>query len=283
MSLECEYCNKTFSTKSNLKYHMKTAKYCLEIQKRNNNLDDIQSKSFDCIYCKKEFSTNQRLLKHSSFCIERYKKLLETKDKEYEEKLELKDKELCEAYNRIQELENQIKTVRLEVENEMIKERNDRLESTVEEIAKQPKNQINNKILITTALDLSTEKISSMINGTFSHEHLSMGQKGVARFAYDNMLKDDEGKLKYICTDPSRQIFQYKNEEGKIQKDVRAAKLTKALFDADIKGLSHKIAWDNMKDKGADALLHYSACYQDIQEMENNNGEFSRELSTLAI
>jgi len=269
--------------KGNLIKHQKTAKYCLEIQNKSDK-EEQNVGDFSCKFCNKQFTSNSYLNKHvDKYCIERYKILFEKKDKEYEEKLELKDKELCEAYNRIQELENQIKTVRLEVENEMIKERNDRLESTVEEIAKQPKNQINNKILITTALNLSTEKISSVINGTFSHEHLSMGQKGVARFAYDNMLKDDEGKLKYICTDPSRQIFQYKNEEGKIQKDVRAAKLTKALFDADIKGLSHKIAWDNMKDKGADALLHYSTCYQDIQEMENNNGEFSRELSTLAI
>lgn len=48
-------------------------------------------------------------------------------------------------------------------------------------------------------------------------------------------MKDEEGKLKYICTDPSRQVFQYKNEDGKIQKDVRVTKLTKALFDTELK------------------------------------------------
>ena len=32
MSLECEYCKKTYSTKSNLNNHQKTAKYCLKIQ-----------------------------------------------------------------------------------------------------------------------------------------------------------------------------------------------------------------------------------------------------------
>jgi len=66
------------------------------------------------------------------------------------------------------------------------------------------------------------------------------GQKGVAKFAYDTMLKDEEGKLKYICTDPSRQIFQYKNEEGEIQKDVKAKKLTKALLDGELKSVSRE-------------------------------------------
>lgn len=281
MTLECEYCNKTFSTKSNLKYHMKTAKYCLEIQKRINNLDDIQSKSFDCIYCKKEFSTNQRLLKHSSICIERYKKLLETKDKEYEEKLELKDKELCEVYSRVQELKDRI--IELEAENRLLREHSNNNQSTINEIAKQPRvATTNNKILITTPVDLSQSTVQQVIKDGFSDEYMIQGQKGIARFAYDNMLKDNQGNLKYICTDPSRQIFQYKTEEGKMQKDVKAKKLTKALLDGDLKSASHKIASDKMAKKTED-FLDYSMYYLEIKEMEDDNSNFSKELSTLVV
>jgi hypothetical protein len=281
MTLECEYCNKTFSTKSNLKYHMKTAKYCLEIQKRINNLDDIQSKSFDCIYCKKEFSTNQRLLKHSSICIERYKKLLETKDKEYEEKLELKDKELCEVYSRVQEIKDRI--IELEAENRLLREHSNNNQSTINEIAKQPRvATTNNKILITTPVDLSQSTVQQVIKDGFSDEYMIQGQKGIARFAYDNMLKDNQGNLKYICTDPSRQIFQYKTEEGKMQKDVKAKKLTKALLDGDLKSASHKIASDKMAKKTED-FLDYSMYYLEIKEMEDDNSNFSKELSTLVV
>ena len=33
----CEYCDKSFSTKSNLSYHQKTDKYCLDKQKKTIN------------------------------------------------------------------------------------------------------------------------------------------------------------------------------------------------------------------------------------------------------
>lgn len=94
--------------------------------------------SNQCKFCNKQFTTINYLNKHlDKYCIEKYKILLEMKDKEYEEKFELKTKQLCSANNRIQELENQIKIVHLEVKNKMLKEQNKRLENTVEEIAKQ--------------------------------------------------------------------------------------------------------------------------------------------------
>ena len=281
MSFECQYCKKKYSTKWNLANHQKTAKYCIKIQKeQNTEQNNTDTLSYDCEYCKKSFTSKHRLNKHVENCLEKSNKLLKQKEDE-NAVLAL---QLSEAQDRIIDLENQLKTVRLEVENELIKERNDKLETTVEEIAKQPKNQqINNKIIITTPLDLSSQAVQQAIETNFSHEHLTMGQKGVARFAYDNMLKDEQGKLKYICTDPSRQVFQYKNDKGVIQKDVRATKLTKALLEADIKQTSHKIAWDNMKDGDNEIFLAYTNHYQDIQELEQDNSDFSKELSCLAI
>ena len=132
-------------------------------------------------------------------------------------------------------------------------------------------------------MDLSQEKMKDMIENNFSASYMIQGQKGVAKFAYDTMLKDEEGRLKYICTDPSRQIFQYKNGEGEIQKDVKAKKLTKALLDGDLKSASHKIASDKMIDGDADDFLDYSNHFLDIRELEDDNSEFSKELSTLVI
>ena len=279
MSFECQYCKKKYSTKWNLANHQKTAKYCIKIQKeQNTEQNNTDTLSYDCEYCKKSFTSKHRLNKHVENCLEKSNKLLKQKEDE-NAVLAL---QLSEAQDRIIDLENQLKTVRLEVENELIKERNDKLETTVEEIAKQPKNQqINNKIIITTPLDLSSQAVQQAIETNFSHEHLTMGQKGVARFAYDNMLKDEQGKLKYICTDPSRQVFQYKNDKGVIQKDVRATKLTKALLEADIKQTSHKIAWDNMKDGDNEIFMTYTNHYQDIQELEQDNSKFSKELCCL--
>ena len=290
MSFNCQYCKKVFTTQGNLIKHQKTTKKCLAIQ---NEINSTETKivTYPCTFCKKQFTSNYHLKKHTTNCIEKFKQnivelndSLKERDKKHEEKLNEVKEELSVANLRIQELEQQLKTIRLEVENEIIKERNDKLETTVGEIAKQPKNQqINNKIVITTPLDLSNQTVCEAIQNGFSQEHLMLGQKGVAKFAYDNMLKDEEGKLKYICTDPSRQIFQYKNQEGKIQKDVRATKLTQALLEAEIKQKSHKIAWNNMKDGNNELFMDYTTYYQDIQALETNNGCFSKELSCLAI
>ena len=279
MSFICKYCDKEFTLQGNLLKHQKTTKYCIKIQKeRSESVEDTDIKSFNCEYCKKNFTTKNNLSRHYKSCIEKYKKLLSLS----ETKLNEKDQHILNLEQKNRELEEQLKIVRLEVENEMYKERTEKLESTVEEMAKQPKHVTNNqnKIIIAAPLDLSRDSITEALQN-FSDNHLVQGQKGVAKFAYDNMLKDKDGKLIYICTDPSRQIFQYKNDQGKIEKDVRATRLTQALLEADIKQTSHKIAWDNMKDGDNEIFMTYTNHYQDIQELEQDNSKFSKELCCL--
>ena len=48
---KCEYCNKIFSNKSNLKIHIKNAKYCIKMRDNYN-----QQKEFICEYCQKYFT-----------------------------------------------------------------------------------------------------------------------------------------------------------------------------------------------------------------------------------
>jgi hypothetical protein len=283
MPFTCLYCNKDYSSKSNLKNHQKSAKYCLEIQK-NNNLSsselDSEHNSFVCNYCQKDFSSNHRYQKHQDICLMKHKHIILSKETEIaniKEQLKEKDAE-------IEEYKQKMKTIRLEVENQFYKQREERSTNVVEEIAKQPRITTNNnqKVLISTPLDLSQQVFQQAIHSGFSEEYLIQGQRGAARFAVDNILKDEEGKLKYICTDASRQIFQYKNEDGTIQKDVRATKLTKALLDGDIKQASHKIACKKM-DGSDEAFESYTSNYYEIKELENDNSEFSKELSSLTI
>ena len=285
--LKCQFCNKNFSVKSSLKTHQKSAKYCIKIQNDLNkqNKDVI---SFNCEFCKKNFTSKHRYEGHMDICVSKLKKIIDNKDKIIENKdkeliqvIENKDAELKVANDRINELELKLKTQRLEIENELYKQDRD----TITELAKQPKitNNTQNKIIVATPLDLSSNRLSSIIDSNLSEEHLTMGQKGIAQFAYNNFLKDDEGKLKYVCTDPSRQIFQYKNKEGDMEKDVRASKLTKALCDADIKHKSHEILSDFIRDGDNESVLEYIKHYQNIRDMETDNSDFSKELTSLVV
>ena len=175
--------------------------------------------------------------------------------------------------------------IQLEAENRLLREQSKESQSTINEIAKQPRiattNNNHNKIMINTPVDLSQPTVQQAILNGFSDEYLVQGQKGIARFALEYILKDDDGKLKYICTDASRQIFQFKDEDGTIQKDVRASKLTKALLEGELKQTSHKMACEKMKDGTAEEFDVYSCHYYEIRDLETDNSDFSKELTSL--
>ena len=61
------------------------------------------------------------------------------------------------------------------------------------------------------------------------------GIKGVARFTDQYIIRGVDGKKSLICSDPSRMIFKYKDENGVVQKDVRATKLKNAIKEPIIK------------------------------------------------
>jgi len=66
--MECEFCKKTFYSKSNLTAHQKTAIYCLKLQGENLN------EKFICEYCNKVLTQQKSLDVHSVSCKEKKKK-----------------------------------------------------------------------------------------------------------------------------------------------------------------------------------------------------------------
>jgi len=125
-SLECNFCKKTFTTSSVLLQHQKRAKYCLEIQGKEN-------KQFKCKYCYKCLVTNERLLTHISICKEKKKrdeeekestvksrhrkemrdleKKMEEKEKIYIEKLKEKDEYIQKLEAKLEKFENTITAI----------------------------------------------------------------------------------------------------------------------------------------------------------------------------
>jgi uncharacterized Zn-finger protein len=141
ISLDCEYCNKKYTTKGNLTEHQRTVKYCLQIQEEihGENSDKIEKITFNCDFCEKIFSQKSHLSRHIPLCLEKYKFEI----KEVKANMTDKDNEIINLKLEIAELRDKFKTVAYKTEIRILREQNERSTSTVEEIAKQPKIQNN--------------------------------------------------------------------------------------------------------------------------------------------
>ena len=152
--MECNFCNKIFSSKSSLNVHQKTTKYCLKLQGKN------EEKKFECEYCNKIFTVKINLISHYGNCKEKeireiIKKEKEILKKQFEIKLKEKEDEINELKQQNAELKGRLYT--LKEDHEVFKE-----------IAKQPKNTTTttttNTLNITTCLDFDNiDKIKDVI------------------------------------------------------------------------------------------------------------------------
>ena len=318
--MECEFCKKSLSTLSNLNYHKKTNKTCQSIQAQNNK-EPIVSLLTSCEFCDKVFSF-QTLNVHLKTCKQKKKdddikifmekkdqeieRLMEKKDQEIERLMKKKDQEIQEIEsllekkdqenkilsdkliilsNRLIELETANRIIELETANKIFSKDHD-------EIIKMANKPTNNKINILNNNQINNfnyfddpEKIKLIIDSKLTKNHIVDGQKGVAQFAYDTILKDDDGNVNYFCTDQSRGIFKFQNANGEFEKDIKAKKLTSLLIDSGIKTKSTDIAndlWTN--DDGTidgENFRIFNPNANEIIMMQSDNTVFRNELACL--
>ena len=304
--MECEFCKTTLKSLSSLNYHKKTNKKCLE--KQNIFLTD---KFIPCEFCNKTF-TSQTLKTHLLSCknkkeqekdeiiklkdniIEEMKKekdlfeeLLKEKDDIIENTIKEKDdiieNTIKEKDDIIEEMKNRI--LKLETENDIYKNDHD----FVKKLAAQPKNTTNtnnnNKIRVMNNFFDNPEKVKQLVNDKLTQDHVCDGQKGVAQFAYDILLKDEDGNINYFCTDPSRSIFKFQNSDGETEKDIKAMKLTNMLIEAGLKykaGIIAPTLWTK-KDGTVDSdkFQIFSPSTNEIILMQMDNSVFRNELACL--
>ena len=278
----CKFCKNKFKTEYNLKLHQKNAKYCISIQKSEDQ--NIISNIISCEYCNKEFC-NDSLKRHLKTCKFKKKQYDDLKNQNEILKKETEDLKKQNQYE-VDILKKEIEYLKLQVE--ILKDDH----NCLKEIAKQPKNitnnsnNNNNKILSVQSLDLNnTDKLKEIIDNKYKLDYIFDGQKGFAHFAVEHILKDENGNLKYICTDPSRQMYKFKDTSGDIIKDIDAKKLTNFLVEG---GLNNKASdmsmkWieeDNGYEKNAkfDIMLEKASSMHKLKE---DNNVFKRELATI--
>lgn len=285
---KCEFCGKILKNKYILKTHKMRTKSCLEIQKKNT--ENVENDLEKCEFCYKLFASNN-FIRHMETCKikknyekDNYQKIIIDLRKQLEEK----DKIIAEKDIKILEKNRTIKD-----KNRTIKELKDiskQDHETITEIAKQTKvtkitnNTINNKILNMAPIDLSVDRIKDVLNLKFDHNYIASGQKGVAEFARENLLKDDEGNLNYVCTDVDRKIFKYKDPFGEVHKDTKAKKLRNRLVQAGIKEKNEKASvkwWTNDDGEEINERKFLAVKMAEINNLENDDSIFVKELSAI--
>ena len=278
----CQYCNKILSSKQYLENHSKKCKIIEE---------KIEEKiEFKCVYCDKILSTKQMLENHKNICDKKKVKEIERKDKELKELKELKertDKELKEKDKINIKLKTQNENYKEQEKNykEQIKDLQDKLDKIANKAIDRP-TTTNNTLNISSFMDFNDiDKAKNMIENKLDINHVIDGQKGLARFVKDTFLTDENGKLLYLCTDPSRNIFKYKDSTGDIKKDIEAKKLTDYILKGGIRTQSSVIGNEWCKDDDGDININKLNIMienqESIMKLSNDNNSFKKELASI--
>ena len=245
--MECEFCKKILSSLKSLKSHQQKTKYCLDIQGKSN----IKCK-FICDFCNKNFFTKDSVSRHKKVCKKEIEKL-------YIEQIEYKIK--------LEEQEEGYK-IKLEKQEEEYKIQIEKLQKIIENIAVKAVSKPNiNNIENLTFLDFKETNIQDKVDNFFTIDHLKNGIKGVARFTKDFIINTDDNKLKYICSDVSRGFFKYIDENGVVQKDVKATKLKNSIKEPIIN--KSKDIFMNENTRIFDEITNTVDCLQ-LDRLNNN-------------
>lgn len=268
MTVNCEFCNKTYCNKYSLKKHQTTAKSCLLLQ--NEDVEQI----FSCKNCPKKFFRNNCLQKHIVNCVSTIKKNLKEQEEKFTETLKEQEEKFANE-----------KEIMKKDYSSQIKDLQNSLGDLAKVAIKKPTTTTNN-VYNLSPFDMEDNSIKDKIEELYNLDYLRKGHRGVAEFTKDNLLLDKKGNLKYICCDPSRLIFKYKDENGETRKDVKANRLSNKIT-PNIMNKAHSIVTDEVKklestdntDKLAN--LEFYDMYFSLKELENKPEKLGTELSKI--
>ena len=231
-NFNCQFCKKKFSSKSNLSNHIKRAKYCIKNRSEINIKTDIDHK---CDSCEKTFTTKYMLQTHILNC--QVKKnyditFLQEQTSKYQKDLEEKNKIITLQNQEIIFLKQQ-----LEKQSNEIESFKKQLGSIALEGIRKPTKITNNTTNTTTNItqilspfDLDQKDILGILQEKLDENSFLNSQRGIAKFCVDNILKTEDGKMRMICTDPSRERFKYMDKDGVVKEDIQARQFIEKIY-----------------------------------------------------
>jgi hypothetical protein len=209
--MKCEYCKHTFTTKTSLNHHQRTAKYCLKIR------GEVTAYKYTCDGCDMKFHKIFNLNRHSETC--------KSNDKVYTYMKKVKD---LETENKENKNENKSKDILICKLEKQVKELQDQLGNIARDSAKRPTYVQNNRVdhMVNNLLPVTEEHLKDQAQ-YLTLDHVKQGASGYAKYALDYPLKN-----RIVCVDYSRRKIKYKNKDGELICDPEMAKLSQKLFTA---------------------------------------------------
>ena len=290
----CEYCDFKTLTKFGFKSHSCKNKLEFEVKQENlvlkteiKNIEKTVKLLEKQLHVQFKISEREKEKLREEHAIEKEKLREEhaiEKEKLLEEHAIEKEKLREETAIKIKEATDNFQKEKIRLE-EKLEQKIEKHESNLLSLASKTTNttsnvRIQNNIYNNLEpLDLSEDKISREVEDNFTDNHFNDGIKGVARFTKDYILKsNDEGKTKYICSDTSRGIFKYLDENGLLQKDIKASKLKNSI-QAPIKKKSY-IMFMNKLDEEEDNDNEIEVVHSNFCKIKNIDvNDYAKELA----
>jgi hypothetical protein len=257
--MECQYCKRILSSKSALNHHQKTAKYCLALRGKQQEIA-----SYSCLNCDKTFTRKSCLDSHLVTC----KIARQYHATEMEELIKKRDQEIIQLKEQL---------VKSEERNRILSEQVEYLRGYNERVTSQPKNvtKTTTNIQNINIFDKTPEDIDRIFQERFDRNYLVDGQKGVAQFTKIHVLEQGQGKPKvYLITDRSRCKAMYKNGDGELCIDYGMQGLTRKIHPS-AKKKSMQIVQEHV---GTEYYPILSERCTEILEMTDNNTKFCKEM-----
>lgn len=242
MVFVCNFCSKNFSSNSSLNNHKNKANYCLKIQ---SELERNREKDM-CIKIKE----------------------LELNIIMYQKEIEIYKSEILKKDELI---------TKLSLEKSIVHNNNNSNNTTT---TSSLSSNSSRNITITNCLDLSDERIRLAVE-KYSLDHYNRTYEGLVDWCINNLLKDENDELGYLCNDRNRRIFIYKSMSGEMISDPNANKLKSILKPAlfDKLKLHKKTNYNIMAEISDDEDSSKAAVFINIHELNKNMGvEFEKEL-----
>ena len=240
MTSACQYCDREFSNVSNLKYHQKHAKYCL--QNRENGVIG----GTECKFCKKMLATKYNLRFHYKTCSEKKVYKIKAQLKETEAQVKALKKDIKNLKS-----ENLSAVKKLKDKNKDLEQENERLRGTVEGMQKAPdKKTIYNTAYVHPKLvNLPISNIPALTQ-EFVEQKVSDGI-----LTYEKAVRGYSGMLEVIC-----ELISHENDDGIVERNYVCTDVSRNSFHRLLESKKWKA------DKGGRYLNNMIDTFQDVIE-----------------